>query len=195
MLFACSDLQARNLGVIGPTWPIQERNLVDVMKEKIVEKQANGEIVELHEKMAKQAGDYVQRPPGKSLPRALARRISTFSPLFVLDRDIRDAEGKLLFAQGTAVNPLKVKPLTKALCFFDGDDAEQVAWMVEHCQDNPANKWILVAGHYQALMEQLNRRLYFDQQGWLVDKFRIQSLPAVVKQQGEELYVEEIPVH
>lgn len=194
MLFACSSAQARNLGALGPTYPIQERNLIEVMQEKMAEKQANGEINAIHEHMAEQAVNYVKRPPGMSLPRAVERRVSSFSPLYVLDRDIRDADGKLLFAKGTTVNPLKIKPLTKVLCFIDGDDEQQVEWMMSACTDNPANKLILVNGNYQALMEKLNTRLYFDQQGWLVNKFHIQALPAVVKQQGQDLYVEEVPV-
>lgn len=193
-LFACFNVHARHLGVLGPTYPLQERNIIEVMQEKMAEKQASGEMAAMHERMAGQAARYVQRPPGQTLPRALVRRISSFSPMYVLDRDIHDADGKLLFARGTTVNPLKIKPLTKVLCFVDGDDAQQVEWMMKSCTGNPANKLILVAGNYQALMTQLNVRLYFDQQGWLVNKFRIQALPAVVKQQGQDLYVEEIPV-
>lgn len=193
-LFACFNVQARHLGVLGPTYPIHERNLIEVMQEKMAEKQANGEIAAMHERMADQAAQYVQRPPGQKLPRALERKISSFSPLYVLDRDIHDATGKLIFAKGTTVNPLKIKPLTKMLCFIDGDDPQQVEWMMKSCAYHPANKLILVAGNYQTLMTQLNVRLYFDQQGWLVNKFHIQALPAVVKQQGQDLYVEEIPV-
>lgn len=185
---------ARDLGVIGPTYPVRERNIVELIQERLAEKQASGEIDGIHQHMADQAVSYVKRPPGRSLPRANEYRASSFSPVYVLDRDIRDATGKLLFAKGTTVNPLRIKPLTKILCFIDGDDEMQVQWLIKTCSAEPKNKMILVAGNYQALADRLDMRLYFDQQAVLVDKFSIRALPAIVKQQGQELYVEEIPV-
>ena len=78
--------------------------------------------------------------------------------------------------------------------FLDGDDAQQVGWLQKHCTQNPLNKLVLVNGNYVALSESTGLRLYFDQQGKLTQRLNIRALPAVLRQRGDRLYVEEIPL-
>ena len=114
--------------------------------------------------------------------------------MYTLEKDITDADGKILFKAGTKVNPLEVKPLTKTLCFIDGDDPEQVTWLETYCGKDARNKLILVNGDYLAVTEKTGMRLYFDQRGYLVERFGIKAVPAVIRQSGKVLYVEEFPV-
>lgn len=194
-LFGLSNsVVARDLGKLGPTYPIAERHFIEYVQEQMAAKQASGEVDQVHKGMADRAVEYVKRPPGTDLPRAQEYKVFSYTPMYTLDRDIKDAEGKVLFQKGTTVNPLRVKPLTKSLCFINGDDEAQVKWMVEHCSKNLKNKLILVKGNYQDLTNQLQMRLYFDQRGVLIERFKIGAVPAVVSQKGTELYVEEIPV-
>lgn len=53
---------------------------------------------------------------------------------------------------------------------------------------------ILVSGDFLAVTEQIGMRLYFDQRGYLVERFGIQAVPAVIRQSGKVLYVEEFPI-
>lgn len=192
--FFSSLVFANDLGVIGKVYEITERDLLEVMHERMNQKMESGEMDQIYKGMQDDFKQYAMRPPGIKLPRATEYRATEISPLYTLDRDIVDADGKLLFKAGTQVNPLEVNPLTKALCFIDGDDVEQVEWMLKYCTNHEPNKLILVNGDVGRLMKELNRRLYFDQRQILVNKFEIAALPAVVRQSGTVLYVEEFPI-
>lgn len=185
---------ATDLGVIGTVYPIKEKNLIEHIRDKLVQKEQSGELVQLHGKLKDQAVAYAKRPGGISIPRAGAYRALEINPTYTLDRDITDADGNVLFKAGTQVNPLDIRPLTKALCFVDGDDKEQLEWVRRHCTANTRNKIILVNGDIEVAGKYLQRRVYFDQQASLVAKFQIQALPAVIRQSGKVIYVEEFPV-
>lgn len=185
---------SKDLGNLSVTYPIIETDLVALIKSKIAEKEKNGEVALLQKKLKQNVISYVNRPPGVRLPRAGTYRAVELNPTYTVPYNIVDAEGKVIYLAGTQVNPLDVKPLTKMFCFFDGDDPEQVKWVESHCQDNPRNKLILVNGDYRELSEKMSFRIYFDQHSVAVKRFGIQALPAVVRQSGRVLYVEEFPL-
>lgn len=192
--FSC-NLLATDLGTLGTVYPIAERNLIDMIKGRLMEKEKSGELETLHNGLKDRAIQYAKRPNGVFIPRAAKYRALEINPTYTLDRDITDENGNVLFKAGMQVNPLDVKPLTKALCFVDGDDAEQLEWVREHCTGNIRNKIILVNGNIETAGKFLNRRIYFDQEASLVQKFQIQSLPAVIRQSGKVIYVEEFPIN
>lgn len=193
-LIASFDSFSKDLGVIGKTYPIIENNLIETIHKRLASKQKNGELDEIHNGMKQRAKNYVSRPTGVFLKRATEYRAVEINPVYTLDKDIFDADGKLLFKAGTKVNPLEIKPLTKILCFIDGDDKEQVLWLKKYCSKDVRNKMILVNGDYAKASKEMGMRLYFDQRGYLVNRFGIKSVPAVVRQSGKALYVEEFPV-
>ncbi|MCZ2802553.1 type-F conjugative transfer system protein TraW [Vibrio alginolyticus] len=195
VLFVSCNAFASDLGVIGKTYPIIERDLIDVIHERIEEKTKSGELDELHQGMKDRSKEYASRPPGIDLPRAKEYRAVEVNPVYTLEEDIVDAEGKVLFKAGTKVNPLEIRPLTKTLCFIDGDDPVQVTWMQTYCAKDPRNKLILVNGDFQIVSKQTGLRLYFDQRGYLVGRFGITAVPAVIRQSGKVLYVEEFPIN
>lgn len=184
---------ATDFGTLGKTYDVAERDLVDEIKEKLRKKQESGELDQLNQAMVGSAKNYVHRPPGLSLPRAIEHKVSMLDPVYTLERDITDADGRLLFTKGTQVNPLRVKPLTKTLCFIDGDDEKQVEWMTKFCASDQKNKLILVKGDFVGLAEKTKLRLYFDQRGYLTKRFDLKALPSVVRQSGYALYIEEFP--
>lgn len=185
---------AKDLGVIGSSYPIIERDLIDVIHERIQQKTVSGELDALNQGMADRSKNYAKRPPGVILPRATAYSAIEVNLVYTLEKDITDADGKVLFKAGTTVNPLDVRPLTSVLCFIDGDDPEQVAWLESYCVHDVKSKLILVNGDYLSVSEKLGVRMYFDQRGYLVQRFGIKALPAVIRQSGKVLYVEEFPI-
>ncbi len=83
--------------------------------------------------------------------------------------------------------------MSRQLLFIDGDDVEQVEWMVQITRDNPNGfKVILTNGAVIDLMNQLQRRLYFDQNQQLIEKLNIQRLPSHVYQEGLYLRIDEV---
>ena len=195
----------RDMGVIGKTYQIVEEDMIEFMQKRIMEKQKNGELKQELNRFKQRSEEITRRPPGLNLPAAKFYRINRVDPSYELTENIIDGDGKILYKTGMKINPLKVKALSKRLCFFDGDNPKQVAWIVKICGSSASammsilseNKLILVKGDFEKINKDYNyqRRFYFDQYGYLVKRLGVQSLPAIVTQKGDFLYVEEFPVN
>ena len=188
--------QAANLGTIGPTYPVAEKNLLDVIMARLRAKEASGEL-KRHEQEARDRAAYaVNNPrPVDGLRRAQAARTFYFDPTFTLQSNIVDSTGAVLFPAGTRKNPLEVVSLSKHLLFFDARDPGQVTRareLIEHYQGKV--KPILVGGSYLDLMKRWNKPVFYDQEGALVRKFGIAAVPAIVSQEGQRLRIDEVPV-
>ena len=186
---------ATNLGTIGPTYPVAEKNLLDVIMARLRAKEASGEL-KRHEQEARDRAAYaVNNPrPVDGLRRAQAARTFYFDPTFTLQSNVVDSTGAVLFPAGTRKNPLEVVSLSKHLLFFDARDPGQVARareLIEHYQGKV--KPILVGGSYLDLMKRWNKPVFYDQDGTLVRKFGIAAVPAIVSQEGQRLRIDEVP--
>ncbi|MFK5948033.1 MAG: type-F conjugative transfer system protein TraW [Methylococcales bacterium] len=193
-LIAFSNANATDLGTFGKTYNIDEDDLSHIMKSKMIEKQESGELDTFFKDLTDRSKKYVRRPKGYVLPRAREYRAIKFDPTIILEQDIYDAEGNVLYPMGTTINPLDFKPMSKTLCFIDGDDIEQVKWLENTCTDSIKFKSILVNGNVIKLSEEMNKRLYFDQDSVLRKHFNIQALPTVIRQNGRYLHVEELKI-
>lgn len=177
---------AEVLGKIGPTWPIAEHDLLDLMLAKARHKQDDGEAAQLEEQLHTRTKNYIEHPPSLHLARATHDSSRFFDPTLVLPVDIRDAKGRVLWAKGTRVNPLEHHSFDETLLFVDGDDSEQVAWLRRRLTADPLpalhDKVVLTGGSPAHIAEQLHltQPLYFDQDGRLVAKFAIDAVPASV---------------
>lgn len=177
--FHSRPLLAKDLGRQGYTFPIQEealfpnatteRPLPPITKQKI-ESRLNS-----------------FTPPRL----ATTKRIYYQDPTFTAPDEIRDHQGKIVISKGAQVNPLEHKKLTSKLLFIDGTDTSQVEWAKNQTGQT---KWVLVKGSPFQLEDQLQRPVYFDQEGRYMRYFGIQNVPARVSQEGNRLKIEEIPV-
>lgn len=186
--------EARDLGVMGQTWAIEEPDLLATIGNRLATMQANGGVARMQQTLVARARERVMRPaPVAGLVRATAPRSWTYDPSIVVEHDIRDAKGNLIAARGRRVNPLDFVQMKSALVFIDGDDGAQLEWATKAFKPNNA-KIIFTSGSPFLAMKQRQRRFYFDQRGQLTGKFGIAHLPAVVRQAGDALAIEEIVV-
>jgi conjugal transfer pilus assembly protein TraW len=194
--WCAAGVQAENLGTIGPTHPILEKNLLEVIMARLRAKEASGEL-KRHEQEARDRAAYAGNNPKPvdGLRTALAPRTYYFDPSFTLQSNVVDATGAVLFPAGTRKNPLEVVSLSKHLLFFDARDPGQVSRareLIERYQGKV--KPILVGGSYMDLMKRWNKPVFYDQEGTLVRKFGIAAVPAIVSQEGQRLRIDEVPV-
>ena len=189
-----SSSQAEDLGAIGPTHGIAETSLLDVIKGRITAYVESGRHAQDRADVQRRAKAYATRPAGHVLPRARQHRAHDVSLAFFLSAPIKDADGRVLYPAGTHINPLDSHTLTTTLCFIDADDPDQLAWLADACPTHHTTKAILVNGDYSATARALGRRLYFDQRGYLIRRFSIAAVPAIVRQQDRVMHVEEIPL-
>jgi conjugal transfer pilus assembly protein TraW len=175
-----------DLGKIGPTWPIAEHDLLELMLAKVRQKQADGEAGKLEDQLHQRADAYIDHPPSLHLARATRNSTRSFDPTQVLPYDIKDAKGTVLWPKGTRVNPLEHRSFDEILLFVDGDDAVQIDWLKRQFEQDRGHalhdKVVLTGGSPSRLARQLNSTtpLYFDQDGRLVAKFAIDAVPASV---------------
>ena len=187
---------AEDLGTIGPTYAIEEPNLLTAIERQLRAKQKNGELARLEAEAKRRIVDAIEHPaPLPGITRTERPRSFYFDPSIVVAENITDPKGNLLVAAGTRQNPLAVVSLSKRLLFFDGRDQAQVAWAHEAIARFEGKvKPILVGGSYLALMQRWQLPVYFDQQGALTRKLGITHVPALVSQEGLRLRIDELPL-
>jgi conjugal transfer pilus assembly protein TraW len=196
LMLGAAGVRAMDLGVIGPTYEISEPHLLQMIEQRLREKERSGELGRLEAEARKRGIATVKNPPPVTGLRATdAVRTFYFDPSFSLDRNILGPQGELLFAAGTRKNPLEVVSLSRHLLFFDARDPRQVGrarQLIALYQGRV--KPILVGGSYLDLMQSWHVPVYYDQQGLLTRRLGITQVPALVSQEGLRLRIDELAV-
>jgi len=194
LVFSTNAL-AMDLGVHGRLYPIDEQNLIETIQANAQADIDSGAWEKHTQQWREQASYQANRPGGIQLPRTDETSSRLYDPSVVFPDDIKDAEGNLIYSAGVPVNPLNYINWSRQLIFIDGDDRQQINWMMSVTQSNPTQfKVVLTNGPVLDLMNELNQRLYFDQNQNLVRRFNIRSLPAQVYQQGQYLRIDEVKI-
>jgi len=196
LMLGSADARAMDLGVIGPTYEISEPHLLQMIEQRLREKERSGELGRLEAEARKRGIATVKNPPPVTGLRPTdTMRTFYFDPSFTLDRNIFGPQGELLFAAGTRKNPLEVVSLSRHLLFFDARDPRQVGrarQLIALYQGRV--KPILVGGSYLDLMQSWHVPVYYDQQGLLTRRLGITQVPALVSQDGLRLRIDELAV-
>ena len=185
---------AQDLGVIGPVYAIAEPNLREVILAKLREAEASGALSKLQRKAQARVKRSLEEPAALTTVAKTTRpRSFYYDPTMVVPYPISDADGNVIVAPGTRVNPLDTVSLSKHLLFFDARDAEQVTRVRELLERYHGKvKLILTGGSHLDLARKLKQPVFYDQQGALTEKLRIRQVPALVSQEGKRLRIDEI---
>ena len=190
-LYMIHSLEAKNLGNYGQLFPIEEEDLLKVLKDQVKDL-SKEELEVVQNKVRSHYSSQLQNPlPVQGLKDAKVYRVFYVDLTLCVDRDIKDHKGELIVPKGKCINPLETIVHLDALLFFDGCNSQHIEWAKRH---NQLVKWVLVKGKPLELEEKENYPVYFDQFGVLVKKFGIEHLPAKVSQEGLKLKVEEFPL-
>lgn len=196
LILCVARASAVDLGVIGPTYEISEPHLLQMIEQRLRQKERSGELKRLEAKARARGIETVEHPPPVAgLHSTETARTFYFDPSFTLDRNILGPKGELLFAAGLRKNPLEVVSLSRYLLFFDARDRRQVVraqQLIAFYQGRV--KPILVGGSYLDLMKSWRIPVYYDQQGRLTRRLGIKQVPALVSQEGLRLRIDELVV-
>lgn len=186
--------KAQDLGVIGPVYQIAEPSLLDVIFAKLRDAEATGALAKLHRETRAGITRGIENPaPIAKITRTSKARSFYFDPSIVVPAAITDADGKVLIAPGTRVNPLDTVAMSKQLLFIDARDPAQVGRAKTLVDERGGKvKVILTGGSYLELMRRWKQPVFFDQQGNLTDKLGIRHVPALVTQEGKRLRIDEL---
>ena len=172
---------AANLGTWGDLYPITEPDMLTTIHDRLQAMQESGELAEQQEAFKERVIKNSLRPaPVRGLKLATQNSTHFIDPTFVVGQDLADHEGRVFARKGDKVNPLDAVPFLQTLFFIDADDDRQIAWMRNQRPATPIYKIILVNGDIRKATEQLDTRIYFDQEGVLSQKFALTAVPAAV---------------
>ena len=195
LLFSLMPIaHAEELGVVGPTYDIAEADLLEVIQSRLGRMEKSGDLARKQGEYRDRVVGAIEKPkPVPGLKATAAKRTYFIDPTWTLDRDIRGADGAILFARGLKVNPLDHVSLREKLVFFDGRDRRQVSFARQLLRNQDrAVKPIWVAGEPLNLMRDWKRQVFYDLGGTLVRRLGIHQVPAVVTQDGKRLRVDEV---
>lgn len=195
LLLICTHVGAESLGVYGKTWEIGERDFLDVIHERTVEFEKSGKLAELKKQAQNKVRDRILNPTPIEGIKAAAHgteRTYYYDPSFVVEKTITDHQGNIVVPAGRKVSPLSFIPLSKPLLFIDARDKRQVEYAHGFITKEPRTKVILVAGSWVELTRTWRTQVFYDQAARIVHKFGIEQVPAIVRQQGEVLKIDEI---
>ncbi|MCL4181861.1 MAG: type-F conjugative transfer system protein TraW [Burkholderiaceae bacterium] len=187
---------ATDLGTLGPTYDIVEPHLLQMIEQRLREKEHSGELARIEQEARQRGAEAVRHPLAlANVQTTQFPRTFFYDPTHTLERNILGTQGELLFAAGTKANPLDVVSLSRHLLFFDARDPRQVRQareLMAHYQSKV--KPILTAGSYLDLMKSWRIPVYYDQQGMLTRRLGITQVPALVSQEGRRLRIDEMEV-
>lgn len=183
--------EVKDYGVLGQLFKIEEQSLLEEISEKLEIAKNNGKLDQLQEEFNKRVKERVVRPlPVANIGKAKVNREWTYNTSYHQDTAITDGKGRVFVKAGTVINPLDKLSWGEPLIFIDGDDAEQVDW----ASKQKHGRIVLVKGAPLEISERLERRVYFDQGGIYTRKFKIENVPAIIKQQNRSLLVSEVRI-
>jgi conjugal transfer pilus assembly protein TraW len=189
-----SHAQARDLGVIGPVYAIAEPSLLEVIQAKLRQMQANGDLSRLQRESQARIRREVEQPvPVAGITKTTRARSFHFDPSIEVPYPILDAEGRVIVAPGTRVNPLDTVSLSRPLLFIDARDSTQLDQAQRLLGERKGQlKLILTGGSYLDLMRRWKLAVFYDQQGQLSTQLGIRHVPALVTQDGKRLRIDEL---
>ena len=189
------NAKAKDFGVVGRTSEIKEIDAIEEIKGKLSDMEARGELDEHNERMKKEVSDRIKSPKSLNLGRASEVREYEYDPSIEVKEDLRDARGIVFHRKGTKVNPLDVVSMPYELIFFDGEDEDQLKYVIKKYEESEIKpKLILTGGSPVKLEEEYKLDFYFDQRGVLIKQLGIKAVPAIVMQDGKVLKIREVMV-
>ena len=179
---------AKNLGEVGRTWPIAE-------KDALTEIEAKARQVEWRKVLERKKVENYQGLPDKgSLPRAKRDRTFPVDLTYTTSIDVPDGKGGILYPRGYTFNPLDYVTYPKTLVVINGNDPEQVQWLAASEYATRLDVMLLLTeGSYQSLAKRVSRPVFYADRK-IIDRLHLQAVPSVVRQKERLMEVSEIAV-
>jgi conjugal transfer pilus assembly protein TraW len=185
------QVHAADLGIRGEVFPVAEKSLLELIHERLKSMTQAKELDAIEQQWALKIAHEVRRPEPMTLPLASVFHQEIYDPSVVLTQDILDANGKLLFAKGKVINPLQQLPWYQPhWMFLDADHPQELTYAKTVMMDQPDLRVILIKGDVVHAGRALGRAVYFDQGGYLVQKFHLKERPALIHRQGNVLQID-----
>jgi conjugal transfer pilus assembly protein TraW len=177
-----------DLGSFGDTVKISERDITDVLRERV-------EKLDEKELIAGAKARYWDNVRFLELPKAQVTQERVFEPVITMNRDIVAPDGTVIAYQGQRANPLQhPMPFTMRLVIFDATDQAQIEFVKALPESRLRTKYIttkydkkLKWDAVKHVERQLNAPVY-QLNSDIINSFNLHVVPSVVTANNDEDY-------
>lgn len=186
-----------DLGVRGDVEEILERDLIEVIKEKVA-------AIDWAKKKEESIERFWTKQQFIDLGVARKSTVKEIDPTVVLTSDLKDPSGKVLVPAGTRINPLEQTAFTQAVIVFDATDSKQVAVVDQELKilETKYSKVTLIStqfatddgwGFYKNITKRYSKPVY-KLTPEILNRFEIERVPSVITAMDKKFFVREIAI-
>lgn len=173
---------------IGEVYPIVEQDLITYFQSQAVKKRAD--IDKLNEGLRQKTKEYLESPRVyRHIPETEKNRTRMMNPGFHVPKTITDINGRIIAKKGEFINPLLIRRPSTDLIYLNANSEKQVSWLKRYLKDHSSNKVILTEGKPIKLSKEIGQAVYFEQDGALLNKFKISAVPTVITTSGADFKI------
>ena len=167
------NVQAKDLGRVGPVYPIIEKSAA-ISKNNQAQRD--------------------KAPTPLMLPAASVETKQFLDLTYMVPWDITDAEGNIVYPKGYRYNPLTNRRF-RTMIVIDASKPDQLDWAdnVKGAAD-PMTRIVITQGDLAAVSRRFNRHVY-RLHPQVAQRFGIETVPTIIEQKGAVLAVTSTPAH
>ncbi len=191
-LLLASTAAARDLGTFGAVYDIVEKDALKELEEKA--KSVDFSKAVDRNALVKKAKNFAPDDVKEMKAISPARKDRTFlvDMTYTLERDLKDDKGNIVYPSGYTFNPLSYVAYPRTLVILNGKRPEHIRWFEESSYAKDAQVTLLLTdGSYSELSRSLKRPVFYASTK-LIEVFKIQAVPSVVRQSGAYMEVTEV---
>lgn len=186
-----------DFGIKGPVLEIAERDLVEVMKERVLQ-------IDWEEKKRLAKERYWSNQTFIYLPTNTKEQIRHVDASVTATRDIMTSDGQFIAHAGDTVNPLDTRPFTQAIIVFDPTEKRQMHWIrdalpaIEQSEGVKSVMYIATQfetddgwDNYEALTDEVDAHVYLLTSD-VKDRFELRSTPSVITANSTHFVIHEL---
>ncbi len=187
----------QNLGVHGKTYKIEENNFYEWLMSRI--KSQKDKIKKFNKRDVSKMLTKQMEIDGFNIPNCTENNTKTVDPVYILDHNIKDANGNILYSKGTVVNPFDYMNFKRKYFFLDVDNATQVNLYRKIASKSKMNiQPLAVSGNLQEYYQKAKASGLSIPAGkpnkQIIKKMNITCVPSLAYQKGKLLEVKEFRV-
>ena len=175
---------ARIVGWQGVTYPIKERDMLEVIQERAAKIDMQALETRVRNEIREQAETFRAADAVAGLPPAREPRQYRVDLTYTVPQDVTDVKGNVVYPAGHKVNPLKIMAdqglhYPFLLLVINGERREEIKWFIDSEFNNPRVKLLITDGYPYKLAESVQRPV-FQLSRLIKDRFAIQETPSLV---------------
>lgn len=182
-----------DLGVIGDQAVIAEKDMIEMMKERAAK-------VNWQDKKEKAIRRFWAGQTFIALDEAPAHRMRKLDPTVIIPQDMKTADGQMIHAAGTRINPLAIRPFTQRMVIIDPAKEWQLTLardQIERFGKDQLVTIVLTQLDRDTAWDELKKiEAMLDQPAFILpndvkERFDIEYVPAVVTADRATFFIEE----